>query len=73
MVMRKRHTSVLDKYYQLGASYSEPVSSLVYTLASDLGREDNDLLWNAIVGVSSLELYGRTGSAASTQSQTPIV
>jgi len=62
MVMRNKHTSVLDKYYQLGASYSEPVSSLVYTLASDLGREDNDLLWNAIVGVSSLELYGRTGS-----------
>ncbi|KAF2830507.1 CDC45-like protein [Ophiobolus disseminans] len=62
MVMRNKHTSVLDKYYQLGASYSEPVSSLVYNLASDLGREDNDLLWNAIVGVSSLELYGRTGS-----------
>jgi cell division control protein 45 len=62
MVMRNKHTAVLDKYYQLGASYSEPVSSLVYNLASDLGREDNDLLWNAIVGVSSLELYGRTGS-----------
>tara|TARA_R110002003_G_scaffold70_12_gene6413 strand:+ start:27253 stop:28890 length:1638 start_codon:yes stop_codon:yes gene_type:complete len=62
MVMRNKHTSVLDKYYQLGASYSEPVSSLVYALASELGREDNDLLWNAIVGVSSLELYGRTGS-----------
>ena len=38
------------------------MSSLVYNLASELGREDNDLLWNAIVGVSSLELYGRTGS-----------
>lgn len=60
--MRRKHTSVLDKYYQLGASYAEPVSSLVYNLASELGREDNDLLWNAIVGVSSLELYGRTGS-----------
>ncbi|KAF2130415.1 DNA replication initiation factor-like protein Cdc45 [Dothidotthia symphoricarpi CBS 119687] len=62
MTMRNKYTNVLDKYYQLGASYSEPVSSLVYNLASDLGREDNDLLWNAIVGVSSLELYGRTGS-----------
>ena len=62
MAMRNKHTAVLDKYYQLGASYSEPVSSLVYSLASELGREDNDLLWNAIVGVSSLELYGRTGS-----------
>ncbi|KAF2243653.1 CDC45-like protein [Trematosphaeria pertusa] len=62
MVMRQKYTKVLDKYYQLGTSYSEPVSSLVYSLASELGREDNDLLWNAIVGVSSLELYGRTGS-----------
>ncbi|KAI8935098.1 hypothetical protein NX059_007693 [Plenodomus lindquistii] len=59
---RNKYTNVLDKYYQLGASYSDPVSSLVYNLASELGREDNDLLWNAIVGVSSLELYGRTGS-----------
>ncbi|KAF2849832.1 DNA replication initiation factor-like protein Cdc45 [Plenodomus tracheiphilus IPT5] len=59
---RNKYTNVLDKYYQLGTSYSDPVSSLVYNLASELGREDNDLLWNAIVGVSSLELYGRTGS-----------
>ncbi|KAJ4371505.1 DNA replication initiation factor cdc45 [Neocucurbitaria cava] len=59
---RNKYTNVLDKYYQLGTSYAEPVSSLVYNLASELGREDNDLLWNAIVGVSSLELYGRTGS-----------
>jgi cell division control protein 45 len=62
VTMRNKYTKVLDKYYQLGASYSEPVSSLVYSLASELGREDNDLLWNAIVGVSSLELCGRTGS-----------
>ena len=59
---RNKYANVLDKYYQLGTSYSDPVSSLVYNLASELGREDNDLLWNAIVGVSSLELYGRTGS-----------
>ncbi|KAL5115881.1 DNA replication initiation factor cdc45 [Pleosporales sp. CAS-2024a] len=68
MVMRNKHTAVLDKYYQLGASYAEPVSSLVYALASELGREDNDLLWNAIVGVSSLELYGRTGSGVGVNS-----
>lgn len=60
--MHSKYTNVLDRYYQAGASYAEPVSSLIYSLASELGREDNDLLWNAIVGVSSLELYGRTGS-----------
>ncbi|EKG17423.1 CDC45 family [Macrophomina phaseolina MS6] len=58
--LREQHNRVLDKYYSLGTSYSEPVSSIVYSLASELGREDNDLLWQAIVGVSSLELYGRT-------------
>ena len=58
--LRRKHWSVLQKYYDLGASYSEPISSILYSLAEDLGREDNDLLWWAIVGVNSLELYGRT-------------
>ncbi|KAF2138003.1 uncharacterized protein K452DRAFT_361488 [Aplosporella prunicola CBS 121167] len=58
--LRAQHNRVLDSYYSLGTSYSEPVSSIMYSLASELGREDNDLLWQAIVGVSSLELYGRT-------------
>jgi cell division control protein 45 len=62
MKKRDKYDSVLARYYESGTSYSDPVSSLVYNLASELGREDNDLLWNAIVGVSSLELYGRTNS-----------
>ena len=66
--MRRKHRSVLGAYYTLGASYSEPISSILYSMAEDLGREDNDLLWHAIVGVSSLELYGRsmTGVGIST-------
>ena len=60
--MRKKHESILRAYYNLGTSYSEPISSLMYSLASELGREDNDLLWLAIVGVSSAELSGRTAS-----------
>jgi cell division control protein 45 len=62
MKKRDKYDSVLARYYESGTSYSDPISSLVYNLASELGREDNDLLWNAIVGVSSLELYGRTNS-----------
>ncbi|CAG8241022.1 unnamed protein product [Penicillium salamii] len=58
--LKRRHDSVLQAYYSSGTSYSEPISSLVYSLASELGRDDNDLLWLAIVGVSSLELSGRT-------------
>jgi cell division control protein 45 len=64
--LRRSHESVLDGYFQLGTSYSEPISSLMYSLASDLGREDNDLLWLTIVGVSSLELSGQTSSGTST-------
>lgn len=57
--LKRKHETTLRKYYSLGLSYSEPISSLIYSLASDLGREDNDALWHAIVGVSSLEIYGR--------------
>ena len=52
----------MREYYRLGTSYSEPVSSMLYSLASELGREDNDLLWMAIVGVTSMELYGRSSA-----------
>ena len=58
--LRRKHESVLHNYYSHGSTYSEPISSLLYSLAEALGREDNDLLWHAIVGVSSLELYGRS-------------
>ncbi|KAH6856816.1 CDC45 family [Chaetomium sp. MPI-CAGE-AT-0009] len=60
--LRRKNESILRDYYRLGASYSEPVSSMMYSLASELGREDNDLLWMAIVGVSSMELYGRSSA-----------
>jgi cell division control protein 45 len=63
--MKRKHETVLQNYYAAGTSYSEPISSLVYSLASELGREDNDLLWLAIVGVSSLELSGRTMTGVS--------
>ncbi|KAK5998341.1 Suppressor of nda4 protein [Cladobotryum mycophilum] len=60
--MRQEKETVLHKYYKMGASFSEPISSMMYSLASELGREDNDLLWLAIVGVTSMELYGRSSA-----------
>ena len=60
--MRQGHENVLQMYYKTGASFSEPISSMMYSLASELGREDNDLLWLAIVGVTSMELYGRSSA-----------
>jgi len=35
---------------------------MMYSLASELGREDNDLLWWTIVGVATMELYGRSSA-----------
>ena len=65
--MKRSHEAVLEQYYSLGTSYSEPISSLAYSLASELGREDNDLLWLAIVGVTSLELSGQTSTGLGTK------
>lgn len=64
--LKKSHEAVLDKYYSVGNSYSEPISSIAYSLASELGREDNDMLWLAIVGVTSLELSGYTSTGLGT-------
>jgi cell division control protein 45 len=60
--MKRQYEDILYTYYSSGTAYSEPISSIMYSLVSELGREDNNMLWNAIVGVSSLELYGRTMS-----------
>lgn len=69
--LRISHEKVLQDYYGLGTSYSEPISSLAYSLASELGREDNDLLWLAIVGVTSLELSGHTSTGLGTPHAKP--
>ncbi|KAH6607727.1 hypothetical protein Trco_004040 [Trichoderma cornu-damae] len=60
--MRQEKEAVLHQYYRMGSSFSEPISSMMYSLASELGRDDNDLLWLAIVGVTSMELYGRSSA-----------
>ncbi|PHH84834.1 hypothetical protein CDD83_1299 [Cordyceps sp. RAO-2017] len=60
--LRRENEAVLQQYYRMGSSFAEPISSMMYSLASELGREDNDLLWLTIVGVTSMELYGRSSA-----------
>lgn len=60
--LRQKHEAILHQYYKVGSSFSEPLSSMMYSLASDLGRADNDLLWLSIVGVTSMELCGRSSA-----------
>ncbi|EPS45567.1 hypothetical protein H072_490 [Dactylellina haptotyla CBS 200.50] len=57
--LRRKHNKTLTDYYATGSTYGEPISSLVYSLASELGREDNDLLWLAIIGWEGQQMYGR--------------
>ncbi|KAF8456658.1 CDC45 family [Terfezia claveryi] len=63
--LRRKHEHTVSKYYSSGIWYGEPISGIMYSLASDLGREDNDLLWLAIIGVCSGEIYGRGISPSS--------
>lgn len=69
--LRLSHEKVLQEYCSLGTSYSEPISSLAYSLASELGRDENDLLWLAVVGVTSLELSGHTSTGLGTPNTKP--
>ncbi|KAK5955276.1 DNA replication initiation factor cdc45 [Knufia fluminis] len=71
--LRISHEKVIQDYYSLGTSYSEPISSLAYSLASELGRGDNDLLWLAVVGVTSLELSGHTSTGLGTPHSKPEI
>ncbi|KAL5594357.1 uncharacterized protein BROUX77_007704 [Berkeleyomyces rouxiae] len=60
--MRNEKEAIIRKYYRMGSSFSDPIASTMYALASELGREDNDILWLCIVGVSSMEMYGRSSA-----------
>lgn len=60
--LKQKNEAILRDYYRLGTAYAEPVSTMMYSLASELGREDNDLLWLSIIGVTSMELYGKSSA-----------
>jgi len=47
------------QYYDDGNFFGEPVAKLAYQLASDLNVARNDLLWLAIVGITSQYLQQR--------------
>lgn len=55
-----KYQRILSNYYDSGTWFGECISSQVYSLASDIGREDNELLWLAIIGLTSQEMHRRT-------------
>ncbi|KAJ3028872.1 hypothetical protein HK097_005886, partial [Rhizophlyctis rosea] len=56
---RRRHTQILAEYYGEGTSYGMAIASVMYTMALQLGRASNDLLWLAIVGLTDHYLHER--------------
>ncbi|EMR09043.1 hypothetical protein PNEG_02815 [Pneumocystis murina B123] len=55
-----KYQRIISNYYDSGTWFGECISSQVYSLASDIGREDNELLWLAIIGLTSQEIHRRT-------------
>ncbi|KAF2864255.1 CDC45-like protein [Piedraia hortae CBS 480.64] len=60
--LKNKYETAVENHYTSGSWTSEPSSSLFFSLASDLGRADNELLWLAIVGVESCSLSPFTNS-----------
>ncbi|KAJ2960378.1 hypothetical protein NQZ79_g4190 [Umbelopsis isabellina] len=51
---KARHSRMkIAQYYSSGMYYSQSVAGIMYTLANQLDRTTNDLLWFAITGVTS--------------------
>ncbi|KAK5722016.1 DNA replication initiation factor cdc45 [Elasticomyces elasticus] len=69
LTLRKKHEKTLESYYDRGSWTGEPCSSILYSLVSELGREDNELLWLAVVGVESVVLSPFTTSTSLTNSE----
>ncbi|KAI8646057.1 CDC45 family [Parasitella parasitica] len=59
---RKANRTIVD-YYNQGASFANSVSGSVYELAQQLGKTNNDMLWLAIVGVTSQYIFEKIDTA----------
>jgi cell division control protein 45 len=47
-----QNQDIIKDYYSAGTYYGVSASELLYTLASQLGRSTNDMLWWAILGLT---------------------
>ncbi|CAO3644119.1 unnamed protein product [Mucor hiemalis] len=55
--LRRQQSRLLADYYSSGAYYANSVSGVIYELANQLGKSNNELLWLAIVGVTSQYIF----------------
>lgn len=57
----RRAQRVINKYYG-GASHGSSSASLMYLMATQLGKASNELLWLAIVGLTDMYFHERISS-----------
>ncbi|KAI8394143.1 CDC45 family [Radiomyces spectabilis] len=56
---RRQQNRLLAEYYSSGVYYANSSAAIVYLLASQLSKTNNELLWLAIVGVTSQYIFER--------------
>ncbi|KAI9272674.1 CDC45 family [Phascolomyces articulosus] len=56
---RQRQQRLLTEYYESGVYHANSTAGQVYALATQLARTNNDLLWLAIIGVTSQYIFER--------------
>jgi cell division control protein 45 len=54
-----KNRRLIADYYSTGTYHGNSTSGVVYELAQQLGRSNNELLWLAIVGVTSQYIFER--------------
>ncbi|CCJ31198.1 unnamed protein product [Pneumocystis jirovecii] len=54
-----KYQKIISDYYDSGTWFGECISSQMYSLASDIGKEDNELLWFAVIGLTNQEMHRR--------------
>ncbi|KAI9257527.1 DNA replication pre-initiation complex subunit Cdc45 [Helicostylum pulchrum] len=55
--LKRMQNRLLADYYAGGAYYANSVSGAIYELMSQLGKTNNEILWLAIVGVTSKYIF----------------
>ncbi|KAJ8663622.1 hypothetical protein O0I10_000868 [Lichtheimia ornata] len=57
--LRQRQRRLLAEYHMAGVYYGNSVAGQMYTLATQLAKTNNELLWLAIIGVTAQYIFER--------------
>ncbi|KAI8980505.1 CDC45 family [Pilobolus umbonatus] len=56
-MMIRKYRRLIDQYYASGTYHASSVAAMVYTLVNQLSKSNNELLWLAIIGVTSQYIF----------------